>query len=99
MRRIALICAAAAVIVTAGTFAPSDAKAMPVTTSAALGATVADSSLAERVAYHCRQVRRCGYYGCGWRRACAWAPGYYSYGYYRPYRAWRPYYGWRRRVW
>ena len=94
MRRFALICAAAAAIVTTGALAPSDAKAMPVTPAAALGATLVHSSLAEQVAYHCRRLWRCGHYGCGWRQACGWAPGYNSYGYYRPYR--HRYHGWRR---
>ena len=96
MRRIVLICAATAAIVTAGALAPSGATAMPVTTSAALGATLADTSLAEPVAYACRRVWRCGPYGCGWRQACGWRPGYYSYGYYRPHRHWGPYHRGRR---
>jgi hypothetical protein len=98
MRRIVLICTAAAAIVTAGAFAPSGARAMPVTSPATLGVTLPDESLAENVAYYCRRLWRCGYYGCGWRRACAWTPGYYAYGFYprhRPYRAWR----WRHRHW
>jgi hypothetical protein len=98
MPRIALICTAAAAIVTAGAFAPPGAKAMPVTTPTALGAALTESTLAKKVAYACRPVWRCGYYGCGWRQACGWAPGYYAYGYdrpYRPYAAWR----WRHRHW
>jgi hypothetical protein len=100
MRRMVLITAAAAAIVTAGAFAPSSAKAMPLTGPAALAAALPNESLAERVAYDCRPVWRCGYYGCGWRRLCAWTPGvrYYGYGYFphrRPYWAWR----WRHHYW
>jgi hypothetical protein len=97
MRRIVLICAAAAAVVTAGAVAPSGADAMPVASSA-LASALREEPLAEKVAYYCRPVWRCGYYGCGWRRACAWAPGPYAYGFYRPYRpywAWR----WRHRYW
>jgi hypothetical protein len=98
MRRIALICTAAAAIVAAGAFASSDARAMPLRASAGLAVALPESNLAENVAYYCRRVWRCGPYGCGWRRACAWAPGYYAYGYDprpRPYWAWR----WRHRYW
>jgi hypothetical protein len=85
-------------MVAATAFAAPAANAMPVTTAAALGAVLPESTLAEKVAYACRPVWRCGYYGCGWRQVCAWAPGYSAYGYYRPYRphaAWR----WRHRHW
>ena len=98
MGRITLICTAAAAMVAATALAAPAANAMPVTTAAALGAALPQSTLAEKVAYACRPAWRCGYYGCGWRQVCAWAPGYSAYGYYRPYRpyaAWR----WRHRHW
>jgi hypothetical protein len=85
-------------MVAATAFAAPAANAMPVTTAVVLGAVLPQSTLAEKVAYACRPVWRCGYYGCGWRQVCAWAPGYSAYGYYRPYRpyaAWR----WRHRYW
>jgi hypothetical protein len=94
MRRTMLSAAAALALLTAGSFLPDRAEAMTITAPVGLQAAIGDR-LAQDAAYICRRVWRCGYYGCGWRRACYWGPGpYYGYG-YGP----RPYWGhrhWRR---
>ena len=79
-------------------FASSSAEALPV--RAGLNAAIQQANPVQEVVYNCRRVWRCGYWGCGWRRACWWGPGYrygYGYGYghgYRPYR-----WGWRHHHW
>ena len=89
MRRILLSAAAAFALLTAGAMLPGRAEAMTLAAPVGMHEAIGDVSLAQDVAYVCRRVWRCGYYGCGWRRACYWGPGpYYGYGYgYRPY--WR----------
>jgi hypothetical protein len=67
----------------------AEAMPAPADLQAAIG-----GSLAQDAAYICRRAWRCGYYGCGWRRACYWGPGpYYGYGYgprhYWGHRHWR----------
>ncbi|HVV61009.1 MAG TPA: hypothetical protein VHD14_04550 [Pseudolabrys sp.] len=100
MRKLHVI-SLAAVLFMGGALFTSRAEAMTLPAPSGLAAAVTESSMAEEVAYYCRRVWRCGYWGCGWRRVCSWAPGpYYYRGYYRPY----PYYGyrywgWRRRYW
>jgi len=101
MRLLTTAIAAAGMLAATGLASPR-AEAMTVTSPAGLAAAIEQTSLAQDVAYGCRPVWRCGYYGCGWRRACFWRPGPYwgpGYGYYRPYR---PYWAWRwnhRRWW
>jgi hypothetical protein len=86
MRRTILSAAAALALLTAGAVVPNSAEAMTIAAPAGLHAAIG-GPLAQDAAYLCRRVWRCGYYGCGWRRACYWGPGpYYGYGYYRPYR-------------
>ena len=94
MRRMMLSAAAALALLAAAAFLPNRAEAMTIAAPVGLQAAIGDR-LAEDAAYLCRRVWRCGYYGCGWRRACYWGPGpYYGYGYApRPY--WRHHY-WRR---
>lgn len=92
MRRYILSVAAALSLLTAGSLLPGRADAMTLTTPAAIRAAIDDTSLAQDVAYVCRRVWRCGYYGCGWRRRCWWTGRRYWYG--RPYwrhRHWRRY--------
>jgi hypothetical protein len=69
------------------------AQAMTASLPLGLAAVLDTASPVEDVAYVCRRVRRCGPYGCGWRRQC-WhtGPGYgggnyrsYGRGYYRGY--------------
>jgi hypothetical protein len=94
MRRTMLSAAAALALLTAGALLPDRAEAMTINAPVGLQAAIGDR-LAQDAAYICRRAWRCGYYGCGWRRACYWGPGpYYGYG-YGP----RPYWGhrhWRR---
>jgi len=99
MRRIVLATAATLALLAAGSFTPNRAEAMTVTTPTGLMAAIDGTNLAQDVAYVCRRVRRCGPYGCGWRRACWWTGGgpyYYGYG-PGPYYYGGPYY--RRRYW
>jgi hypothetical protein len=92
MRKTFFTAAAIAGLAAAGSLMPGRADAMTISTPAAAQKAVA--SLSDTVAYVCRRVRRCGYRGCYWHRACSWRP---SYGYYhrwhRPYRPYR--YGYR----
>jgi hypothetical protein len=88
MRRIVLAVAATLAIVSAASLTTNRAEAMTLGTPSGLRAAIEETSLAEDVAYVCRRVWVCGYYGCGWRRSCFWRPGGY---YYRPYRRWRYY--------
>ena len=87
MRRTMLSAATALALLTAGAFLPDRAEAMTITAPAGMQAAIG-GPLVQDAAYVCRRVWRCGYYGCGWRRACWWTGPYYGYGYgYRPY--WR----------
>jgi len=90
MRRIILSTAATLALLTAGTFLPGRADAMTRAAPAGMQAAVGGSDLVQDVDYICRRVWRCGYYGCGWRRACYWTGG-------GPY--WRHHYYWRHRYW
>ena len=83
--------AAVAALVVAGLASPK-AEAVPISVPAGLNAAIKEANPVQDVAYDCHRVWRCGPYGCGWRRACNWHPGYsygyysqpaYSYGYYR----------------
>jgi hypothetical protein len=88
MRKLVLTIAAALAILSAGSLSDR-ASAMTLPAPAGVLNAVEDVNLGEQVAYVCRRVWTCGYYGCGWRRSCFWRPGgYYS----RPYR----YRHWRR---
>jgi hypothetical protein len=101
MRRIILAAAATFALLAAGSLAPGRAEAMTLPAPAGLAAAVGSGdSLTETIAYVCRRVWRCGYYGCGWRRSCYYTRPYYYRPYryyYRPYRYWGPprYYRWR----
>jgi hypothetical protein len=89
MRRTMLV-AAATLALAAGAFLPGRAEAMTIAAPVGMQAAIG-GSLAEDIAYVCQPVWRCGYYGCGWRRACWWTGGgpywgprpYRRYGYYR----------------
>lgn len=102
MRKLFILGAAAATVLGA-TLASPRAEAMTMSVPAGLNAAIQQGGVsAQDVAYICRPVRHCGYYGCGWRRACWWSPGPaywgYGFGYYRPYRyAWGGH--WRHRHW
>jgi len=86
MRRI-LLSATAALAMLAGPAIMADrAEAMTLAAPAGMHEALGNTGLAQDVAYVCRRVWRCGYYGCGWRRACWWTGPYYGYG-YGPY--WR----------
>ena len=84
MRRTFLM-AAAAVALAAGAFSSGPAEAMTTAAPISMQAAI-DGRMTQQVAYVCRRVWRCGYYGCGWRRACWWTGPYYGYR-YGPY--WR----------
>lgn len=94
MRRTFLALSASLAVLAAGSLLPTSADAMTLAAPAGVQAAINENSLAQDVAYVCRRVWRCGYYGCGWRRACYYTPGYYGggYGYYGPprryYRRW-----------
>ncbi|MGB7259619.1 MAG: hypothetical protein WBD48_16200 [Pseudolabrys sp.] len=99
MRRLHIV-SLAAVLFMGGALFTSRAEAMTLPAPAGLSDAVTQSSMAETIAYGCRRVWRCGAWGCGWRRVCAWVPGPYYYGgYYRPYYGYRYGWGWRRRHW
>lgn len=87
MRRTVLALFATLALFAGGSLVSSPANAMTLSTPSAVQAAVDDSSLAQNVAYVCRRAWRCGYWGCGWRRACYWT----GHRYYRPY--------WRHRYW
>lgn len=87
MRKTMLALCAAFAVFTAGALMSGTAQAMTVSTPAGIAAAIDDTSLAENVAYVCRRVRRCGPYGCVWRRYC-----YNTRPYYRPYRPYRNHY-------
>ena len=90
---------AAAVAFTA--IAPlAPAHAMTIGDPAGLRAAIDATSVVETVP--CRLVRRCGPWGCGWRRVCwGWpAYSYYPPMYYSPrWYAPRPPWGWRYPYW
>ncbi|HZQ11576.1 MAG TPA: hypothetical protein VFB31_02070 [Pseudolabrys sp.] len=89
MRRTMLV-AAAALALSAGALLPGRAEAMTVAAPVGMQAAIGDT-LTQDVAYVCQPVWRCGYWGCGWRRACWWTgPG----PYYWRHRYWRRHY-WR----
>ena len=74
-----------AVILLAGLFVIPSAQAMTASIPVGLAAVIDKASSVEDVAYVCRRVRRCGPYGCGWRRECRdTGPGYGG-GYYGGY--------------
>jgi hypothetical protein len=85
MRRMTLALATTTAIMAAGSLAPTAAQAMALSTPAAIEAAVDTTSLAQDVAYVCRRVRVCGYYGCGWRRSCFYTGG----PRYRRWHRWR----------
>ncbi len=85
------VLAAGAVMAAAAFVSPASAITLPAPTG--IAAAVAPASPVENVNYYCRPTWRCGYWGCGWRRACWWGGGY---GYYRPYR-WHHHWAWRHR--
>ena len=86
MRRI-LISAAAAIAMLSGMVIMADrAEAMTLAAPVGMHEAVGDVDLAQDAAYVCRRVWRCGYYGCGWRRACWWTGRGYYYGRHRYYR-------------
>ncbi len=87
MRRTMLSMAAALALLSAGAFLPNRAEALTLAAPAGMQEATGGSGLVQDAAYICRRAWRCGYYGCGWRRACWWTRPY-SGGYgYRPY--WR----------
>ena len=89
MRRSMVTMGAVFALSMAATFAPSQANAMTMTAPVGMQAAI-DDGLVQDAAYVCQPVWRCGYYGCGWRRACWWGgPGPYY---------WRNHY-WRRHYW
>ena len=84
MRRLIVTSIVLTVIALTGLFAIPSVQAMTVPTPVGLAAVIDNANPVEDVAYVCRRVRRCGPYGCGWRRQC-WqtGPGYgYGGGYY-----------------
>ena len=91
MRKTLLAIAAATAVFATGAMISAPAHAITISTPAGVAAAIDDTNLAENVAYVCRRVRVCGYYGCTWRRRC-----YNTRPYYRPYYQPR-YYGHRHR--
>jgi hypothetical protein len=87
MRRIILAAATALALLSAGALLPNRTEAMTLAAPAGAQAAV-DTGQFQQAAYICRRVWHCGYWGCGWRRACYWT---------RPY--WRHHYYWRRPYW
>lgn len=74
------VLAAGAVMAAAAFVSPANAMTLPA--PAGFAAAIEHASPVQDAAYYCRPAWRCGYWGCGWRRAC-WSGGY---GYYRPHR-------------
>lgn len=94
--------AAGLALLAAAALGSNPANALTIPAAAALKEAAGAVSLTETVS--CRLVRRCGYYGCDWRRVC-WAPepyydrrhySHYERPYYRP--VYRPYGHYRPRV-
>jgi hypothetical protein len=67
MRRTMLAAAATTAFLTVGAFLPNQAQAMTIPAPVGMQTAIGDR-VAEDVAYVCRPVWRCGYWGCGWRR-------------------------------
>ncbi len=83
---------AAGALMAGGAFTSSSAEAITLSTPTSINAAIQHANPIQDAAYFCRPVWRCGYWGCGWRRACWWGPGPYAYGYGYGYRyRW----GWR----
>lgn len=72
MRRIVIATAAALAVFGAITLTVGRADAMALSTPAGIQDAIDDTGLVKDVAYVCRRVWVCGYYGCGWRRSCYW---------------------------
>ena len=76
--------------------ASAPARAMPLPAAGSIKGAIEAIDITESV--RCWRVRRCGPYGCVWRRVCS-APRYYSYRAYPryayPYGFVRPYWGYR----
>ena len=90
MKKLFLSSAAGVVFAVTGFFAASAAQAMTTPLPSRAIAAIQDASPVQNVELVCRRVRRCGPYGCAWRRQCWEAgPGYRG-GYYAPRRG---YYG------
>jgi hypothetical protein len=89
MRKL-LFVAAAAAFVMAMPFQSKPAFALALPMPLGVNDAAAAIDVTENV--RCWRVRRCGRYGCVWRRVCS---GPYYYPYYRPYGYYRPYYGYR----
>jgi hypothetical protein len=87
MRKLLLSLAAALTILSAGSLMSNRAEAMTLGTPAGVRAAIDEASVVDKV--QCRMVWRCGYWGCGWRRACFGWPGYgRPWGWRRPWRRW-----------
>ena len=92
MRKTLVTIAAAMAIVAAGSLIPHRAQAMDL--SVGIGSAIGETDFATRINYDCRRVWRCGPFGCGFRSACGWRPGFGDYG--NAYNSYRP---WRYRYW
>jgi len=91
MRKWILLAALTAGMFSMVSLGANRAEAMTIGTPAGLNVAAGETALAQDVAYICRRVWRCGYWGCGWRRACWWTgPRYYygGWGYRRHWRRW-----------
>jgi uncharacterized membrane protein len=89
MRKLVLSMTALAAILAAGLVTVPRAEALPV--APGVVAPVAGEGLLQDAAYYCRPIWRCGRYGCGWRRVCAWTRPYVHRHYWGPrwrYRHW-----------
>jgi len=86
MRRTMVTVGAVFVLSMTATFTPGPVNAMTIAAPAGMQAAIG-SGLVQDAAYICRPVWRCGYYGCGWRRACWWSGPYYW-----RHRYWRHHY-------
>ena len=87
---------ASGAVMAALAFASTNANAMTLPAPSGISAALAQTSPIQQAAYVCRPVWRCGYWGCGWRRACWWGPGY-GYGYGHGYRWGSHRWAWRHR--
>ena len=85
---------AAGAVTAAAAFATTNASAMTLPAPTGFVAAIQHANPVQEAAYFCRPVWRCGYWGCGWRRACWWGPGY-RYGYGHRHHRWG--WGWRHR--
>jgi hypothetical protein len=91
MQKLFLSSAAGIVLAVTGFFAAPAVQAMTTPLSSGITSAIQDASLIQNVELVCRRVRRCGPYGCGWRRQC-WDAGPRYYGGYG-YAPRRGYYG------